>query len=151
MKINKKKTTKKSKEKLRVFACMSYLFDCLIKGLGLVVVELILLSVTILLGGCGGGPRFLEFISLIAFEPGGFICFFIAIRCDNSVLKSTAEPFELLVLVFCGLPPDDGDSLVGDVTPIAANDTIKSIYFFYIQCEDDFKTYFDHRLALTLA
>lgn len=115
----------------------SYLFDCLIKGLLLLLllllfacIELLLLSVTDLVGGCGGGPRFLVFISPppldVEFDALGFICFFI-IKCrDSSVLKSTAVPlFKLLVvLVFCGLFPvddaDDSDSfVVGDVTPIA--------------------------------
>lgn len=100
-------------------AVHTYLFDCLNEGLLFAVVGLLLLSVTDLLGGCGGGPRFLGLISLFAFDP--CCCFFIIMRCVNSVLKSPAEP--LLVLVFCGLPPadaDDGDSFVGDVTPIAA-------------------------------
>lgn len=77
------------------------------------------MSVTLLLGGCGGGPRFLELFSLFVVDPWCCCRFFIIIRCDNSVLKSTtAGPFELLV--FCGLPPvdaDNGDSLLGDVTP----------------------------------
>lgn len=110
------------------------LFDCLIKGLLLLLfacVELLLLlSVTDLVGGCGGGPRCLVFVSpaldaAVVVFVAGFICFFI-IKCrESSVLKSTAVPlFKLLVvLVFCGLFPaddaDDGDSfVVGDVTPI---------------------------------
>lgn len=116
------------------FVDRSYLFDCLIKGLLFAVAGLLLLSVTDLLGGCGGGPRFLEIISLLVFEAcccAGFICFFINNVRDNSVLKSNV-PFKLLVLVFCGLPPadvDDGDSIVGDVTPIAnlyATNTIQT-------------------------
>lgn len=114
----------------------SYLFDCLIKGLFACVELLLLLSVTDLVGGCGGGPRCLVFVSpafdaavgvvVVVVFDAGFICFFI-IRCrDSSVLKSTAVPlFKLLVvLVFCGLFPvddaDDGESfVVGDVTPMA--------------------------------
>lgn len=105
--------------------CDTYLFVCLIRGLLFAVVGLLLLSVTDLLGGCGGGPRFLELISLLVFDACcccGFICFFSINVRDNSVLKSTTEPFVLLVLVFCGLLPidaDDGDSTVGEVTPIA--------------------------------
>lgn len=109
----------------------TYLFDCLIKGLLLFAgaVELLLLSVTDLVGGCGGGPRFLVFSSApldvgVVFADAGFFLFFI-IKCrDSSVLKSTAVPLLGAFVVFCGLFPvddvDDGDSfVVGDVTPIA--------------------------------
>lgn len=88
------------------------------------------MSVTDLVGGCGGGPRFLVFSSappldaaVGELDDAGFFLFFI-IKCrESSVLKSTAVPL-LDVLVFCGLFPvddaDDGDSfVVGDVTPIA--------------------------------
>lgn len=137
-------------------------FDCLFKRLLLTGAGPLLLSVTILLGGCGGGPRFLVFISLLVFDPCCCccccccgICFFIIKRCDNSLLKSTAESFELLVLVFCGLPPagDDGDSLFGDVIPNA--NCLMTIYTWFscnlVTNMIKSSTYFYYRLALTLA
>lgn len=151
---------------------VAYLFDCLIRGLLFAVAGLLLLSVTDLLGGCGGGPRFLVLISLLVFDACccAFICFFIINVLDNSVLKSNV-PFELLVLVFCGLFPvdadaDDGDSIVGDVTPIAiihhvnGNSHIMLISFDHIKSDFNVShkfhnmfgfTYFVRRLALTLA
>lgn len=108
----------------------TYLFKCLaIKGLLCAATDLTLLSVTVVLGfltgGWGGGPRLtLVTDSLTEFEFEFdsccccFFCFFSVKVLANSALKSpTAEPVELLMLVFWGLPiddADDGDSLGGD-------------------------------------
>lgn len=157
----------------------TYLFDCLIKGLLLLLllllfaccVELLLLSVTDLVGGCGGGPRFLVFNSAaldvgVVFADAGFFLFFI-IKCrDSSVLKSTAVPLLGAFVVFCGLFPvddaaDDGDSFdVGDVTPMAKAHTKTKIWQLKIMKRKgqgqvnnivNKYTYIVHRLALTLA